>query len=68
MIDQDLAPTGRSGEGEYAGYASDEIDQVPGDNAVAALEAAEAETLALLDPLLIGGRCPPDRRASLQPA
>jgi len=51
MTDQDLAPTGRPGEGEYAGYASDDIDQVPGDDAVAALEAAEAETLALLAPL-----------------
>ena len=43
--------SGRPQAGEYAAYAQADLDQVPGDDAVAALEAVELETLALLAPL-----------------
>ncbi len=51
MIQQNRQPSGRPEAGEFAAYAQGDLDQVPGDDAVAALEAAEAETLALLEPL-----------------
>jgi uncharacterized damage-inducible protein DinB len=51
MTDQAPSPTGRPEEGEYASYFSEDIAQVPGNDAIAALEVAEAETLMLLTPL-----------------
>ena len=44
-------PSGRPGHGEFASYALADIEQVAGDDAVAALESQERETLALLTPL-----------------
>jgi uncharacterized protein (TIGR03083 family) len=44
-------PSGRPEPGEYAAYAQADFDQVPGDDAVTALQHAERETLALLEPL-----------------
>jgi hypothetical protein len=43
--------TGRPLAGEYAEYAEQDISRVPGDDAVEALEAVTAETLALLGPI-----------------
>jgi len=48
---QNRTASGRPEAGEFAAYAQGDLDQVPGDDAIAALEAAEAETLALLEPL-----------------
>jgi hypothetical protein len=42
--------TGRPQPGEYADYARPDIDRVQGDDAVTALEAQLADTLALLAP------------------
>jgi len=44
-------PSGRPEDGEFADYAKADIDLVAGDDAVAALRAQLAETLALLSPL-----------------
>jgi hypothetical protein len=45
------APSGRPLDGEFASYAAPDVERVAGDDAVAALAALEAETLALLGPL-----------------
>lgn len=44
-------PSGRPQDGEFAAYAKPDIDQVAGDDAVAALRAQLAATLALLSPV-----------------
>lgn len=44
-------PTGRPLEGEFADYAREDIDRVPGEDAVEVLGAQARETLALLGPL-----------------
>lgn len=44
-------PSGRPLRGEFADYAKPDIDEVPGDDAVAALEAVTEETLGLLEPI-----------------
>lgn len=44
-------PSGRPGPGEFADYATEDIAFVPGDDALAALEAQAAATLALLAPI-----------------
>jgi hypothetical protein len=46
-----VPPSGRPAPGEYADYARADIDCVPGDDAVTALESLAAETLALLHDL-----------------
>lgn len=46
-----VARSGRPEPGEYAAYAQADFDLVAGDDAVAALGAAAAETLALFGPL-----------------
>lgn len=50
-VPETVAPSGRPQPGEYAAYAQADFDLVRGDDAVAALAAAAAETLALLRPL-----------------
>jgi uncharacterized damage-inducible protein DinB len=50
-------PSGRPESGEYAAYAAEDLGFVPGDDAVHALEAGAAETLALLEGI-------PDERAA----
>ena len=44
-------PSGRPLDGEFADYARPDIDRVAGDDAVRALAAQAADTLALLTPL-----------------
>ncbi len=44
-------PSGRPEDGELAAYAKADVDLVAGDDAVAALRAQLAETLALLSPI-----------------
>jgi len=44
-------PSGRPLPGEYADYAQGDFDYVEGDDAVTVLEASEARTLTLLEPL-----------------
>jgi hypothetical protein len=53
-------PSGRPLPGEYAAYAQPDIDQVAGDDAVAALESLSGETLAFLQWL------PEDRLAGIR--
>jgi hypothetical protein len=45
------SPSGRPLTGEFADYAKPDIDAVPGDDAVDALETIARETLALLEPI-----------------
>jgi uncharacterized damage-inducible protein DinB len=45
------SPSGRPLTGEFADYAKPDIDAVPGDDAVEALETLARETLALLEPI-----------------
>ncbi len=45
------SPSGRPGAGEFAEYATTDIDQVPGNDAVEALGAVAGQTLALLEPV-----------------
>jgi hypothetical protein len=45
------SPSGRPQEGEFAAYAQADIDYVAGEDAVAALEAQLATTLALFSPV-----------------
>lgn len=51
MTDLSSSPTGRPEAGEYAEYAAGDLALVSGNDAIAALEAAAAETLGLLTPL-----------------
>jgi hypothetical protein len=51
MPTESRSPSGRPLTGEFADYAMPDIDAVPGDDAVAALEAVAGETLALLHPI-----------------
>jgi hypothetical protein len=45
------SPSGRPLTGEFADYARPDIEAVPGDDAVAALEGLARETLSLLEPI-----------------
>jgi uncharacterized damage-inducible protein DinB len=45
----DRIPTGRPERGEFADYATSDIDAVPGDDAVSALVRLESETRALFE-------------------